>query len=1105
MKLRNTIFFLVALVLAAQILIEPRIVSETLPSGGLMQIKLDLTSPHPITTGGASFDMDSSFERVEGVSMLSPGGDAYGVAVVQGQRFSASLISPQASLGTQLDYPFLMVAAKIRAGLAAGTKVPINFGAATSFQGPGGIVYSFPAAKNGVLTIGGSVSVTNIAPGGGLLPAGTTVRILGTGFSAQTRVDVTDAAVTNVHYVSPTEIDFTMGATKDMTGTRFRVRNQDNSEAVYYSYLRTVSVGASSRQVLNDSHALFPNQTITSGGLTIPVAPANGFIGLALRNSSLTQANVDLDLVSSGGAALGHSSIGLPGGSHFLRTIPELFGSSPPDANIRISSSAAIQAMGLRGDDTAGTVTAFLTGAPPVVVAAQLQLTPVTLSFDAVVGGAAPTAKNVSVASTGAPLTYTAVASAAWLNVSPGSGQTPANLSVSVNPAGLGVGSYTGTITVTAAGANPQTVNVTLNVAAAPVASQITLAPAALTFDLVVGAVASSKTINVSSTGAALAFSSTSTVAWLTAAASATQTPALLTVTANPAGLAAGSYAGTITVTAAGANPQTVNVTLNVSVVPLASQISLTPAALTYDLVVGAAASSKTINVSSTGVALAFSSTSNATWLTAAASSTLTPAVLTVTANPAGLGVGNYTGTITVNGAGATPQTLSVTLNLTALPRLSISPSALIFDFTIGGAAPSVRTASVTSTGGTLSFTAASNASWFSVTPLAGQTPGFVTVSANPTGLATGTYTGSVTLSSPGAAVQSVLVTLNISSTPAVTEVRITPASLAFAYTVGGIVPATQTAQLDSGAQSTAFTLTSSAGWFSATASKSTTPATVNVNVNASGLPQGTYTGTITVSPATGTPQILTVFLQVNGTAVVLPQVTAVVNGASQSAATALAPGEIITIYGSGLGPVNGQGGILSSPDRIDSIAGGTRVWFGVIPAPILYTFTGQVNTIVPYEASGSTPLQVEFDGRRSLPRDVLVVSAAPALFTQNASGKGRAAVLNQDYSLNTPQQRAARGSVIMIYATGGGQTLPASTTGQIAGSELLVLVAPVTVTIGGRNLGVLFAGAAPGLVTGLMQLNVLIPADFPVGESVPISISVGGFVSPVGTTISIE
>lgn len=1005
MKLRNIVLSLFAVVLTAQTLMEPRIVSETLPSGGLMQIKLELTSPHPITTGGASFDMDSAFERVEGVSMMSPGGDAYGVAVVQGQRFSASLVSPQASLGTQLDYPFLMVATKIRSGVAAGTRVPINFGAATSFQGPGGIVYAFPAAKNGVLTIGGSVSITNISPGGGVLPAGTTVRILGTGFSAQTRVDVTEVAATNVQYVSPTEITFTMGTSKDITGTRFRVRNLDNSEAVYYSYLRTVSVGTSSRAVLNASHPLFPNQTITSGGLTIPAAPANGFIGLALRNSGLTQANVDLDLVSSGGAALGHSSLGLPGGSHFLRTIPELFGSAPADASVRISSSAAIQALGLRGDDTAGTVTAFPAGAPPVVVEAQLQLTPVALSFEAVVGGAAPAAKNVRVASTGAALAYTAVPSAAWLNVTPGAGQTPANLSASVNAAGLGAGSYTGTITVIAAGANPQTVNVTLNVTAAPVASLLTLAPTALTFDLVVGA----------------------------------------------------------------------------------------------------AAGSKTVNVSSTGALSAFSATSNAAWLTAAASSTQTPAVLTVTANPAGLGAGIYTGTITVNAAGATPQTLSVTLNLTALPQLSLSPSALVFDFMIGSAAPSARTVSVTNTGGTLSFSAASNATWFSVTPAAGQTPGFVTVSVNPTGLTVGSYTGSVTVGSPGAAVQSIAVTLNVSSSPAVSELRIAPASLSFAYTAGGTVPAPQTALLDSGTQSTAFTLTSSAGWFTATPSRASTPATLLVNVSPPGLPQGTYTGTVTVSPATGTPQILTVFLRVNGSMATPPQMTAVVNGASQSAATALAPGEIISIYGSGLGPVNGLGPIVSSADRIDSIADGTRVWFGAIAAPILYTSTGQVNTIVPYEAAGTTPLQVEFDGRRSLTREVLVVSASPALFTQDASGKGRAAVLNQDYSLNTPQRPATRGSVIMIYATGGGQTFPASTTGQIAGLDLLALVAPVTVTIGGRNADVLYAGTAPGLVTGLTQLNVLIPVDFPVGESVPILISVGGFVSPGGTTISIE
>jgi hypothetical protein len=136
--LSKAVLFFAALSAAAQTVIEPRVVSETLPSGGLMQIKLDFTSPHPITTTSSDFSFDSAFESVEGVSILSPSGDAYGVGYARNARFHANIVSPLASLGTQLDYPFLMVAAKIRSGIPAGTVIPISFGTATFFNGPGG-------------------------------------------------------------------------------------------------------------------------------------------------------------------------------------------------------------------------------------------------------------------------------------------------------------------------------------------------------------------------------------------------------------------------------------------------------------------------------------------------------------------------------------------------------------------------------------------------------------------------------------------------------------------------------------------------------------------------------------------------------------------------------------------------------------------------------------------------------------------------------------------------------------------------------------------------------------------------------------------------------
>lgn len=1125
---------LLAAGLFGQTVVEPRIVSETLPSGGLMQIKIDLTSPHPITTTGTDYSLDSVFDSVEGVAILSPSGDAYGVAVPQGGRMRASLVSPLASLGTQLDYPYLVTAAHIRSGLTAGTVVPINFGAGLTFTGLNGESYSI-AGKNGTLTIGGSVSVTNVIPGGGVVPAGTTVRLLGTGFTAQTRVDVNEAALGSQRFVSSTEIDFTLTSSIDLTGRRFRVRNPDNSEAVYYSYLRAVAVGSSTRALLNACHPLYPNGSSTSAGLVLPAPPANGFVAVALRNMGQSNSSVQLDLVSSAGTGIGTSSVSIPGAGQFMRTVQELFGNVPAGASVRITASAPVQALGLRGDDSTGAVTAFLPGAAPLINAGTLTVSPTSLTFDG------SSTKTVTVGSTGSALSFTASTNAAWLSVTPSSGQTPATLNVTANASGLSAGTYTGTVTV----APGQSVAVTLNVAQA---AALTVSPASLTFDGT-----GTRTLTVGSTGAALSFTASTNAAWLSVTPSTGQTPATLTVTANTAGLASGTYTGTVTV----APGQSVAVTLNVGPSPT---LTVSPASLIFD-----GSGTKTVTIGSTGAALAFTASTNAAWLSVTPSTGQTPATLTVTANAAGLAPGSYTGAVTV----APGQSVAVTLNVAVAGSLTVSPSSLTFD------GPGTKTVSVTSSGTPLSFTASSNAAWLTVTPSSGQTPATLNVAASAAGLSPGIYTGTVTVS-PG---QSVAVTLAVAATPILTvspsslifegagtktvsvgstgaslsfmasasapwltvtpSAGQTPASLNVTANPAGLSPGSYTGTVTvSPGQSVAvtlnvpvvaltvspgllafdgtgsktvavgstgaalgFTASANASWLMVTPASGQTPATLTVSANAAGLAAGTYTGTVTIAPG----QSVAVTLTVAPTTPVVPQVAAVVNAASQSAASLFAPGQIVTLYGGAMGPSAGAGAVLAGSGRIDTVAGGVRVLFGATPAPVLYASASQVNVIVPYEANGLTPVQVEYLGQRSAAKEIFVSAAGPAIFTQNASGRGAAAVLNQDYSLNTPASRAARGSAIMIYATGGGQTSPPSVTGEIAGTALKTTALPVTVTIGGRRIEPLYAGVAPGLVTGLLQLNVILPPDVPTGDAVPIFISVAGVSSQDGTTISIE
>jgi uncharacterized protein (TIGR03437 family) len=136
--------------------------------------------------------------------------------------------------------------------------------------------------------------------------------------------------------------------------------------------------------------------------------------------------------------------------------------------------------------------------------------------------------------------------------------------------------------------------------------------------------------------------------------------------------------------------------------------------------------------------------------------------------------------------------------------------------------------------------------------------------------------------------------------------------------------------------------------------------------------------------------------------------------------------------------------------------------------------------------------------------------TTAPGLFTQNASGTGPGAILNQDNSLNGPGNPAAKGSVVQVYLTGEGQLSPPVATGTIIAATLpppQVTPAPalaVGVTLNGQPALYVYAGAAPDLVAGIMQLNVQIPATAPSG-ALRILVSIGGNTSQSNVTVSVR
>jgi uncharacterized protein (TIGR03437 family) len=226
--------------------------------------------------------------------------------------------------------------------------------------------------------------------------------------------------------------------------------------------------------------------------------------------------------------------------------------------------------------------------------------------------------------------------------------------------------------------------------------------------------------------------------------------------------------------------------------------------------------------------------------------------------------------------------------------------------------------------------------------------------------------------------------------------------------------------------------------------------------------------------------------------------------GSSATGSSPFAASQLVSIFGTQLGPTAGSGTQIGPDGAVSTTNSGTQVLFDGTAAPILYTSAGQVNAVIPCSVAGhkSTQMVVEYTGAQSAPLTVPLSPAAPGIFTDNSSGTGQGAVLNQDYSLNSPSNPAARGSFVSIYATGAGPTAPC-VDGQIYQSNFPILTLPVIVGVGKTGAHVLYAGQAPDLVSGIAQFTVVIP-DNATGV-LPLTLVVGGIFSPPGVTIAVK
>ena len=251
--------------------------------------------------------------------------------------------------------------------------------------------------------------------------------------------------------------------------------------------------------------------------------------------------------------------------------------------------------------------------------------------------------------------------------------------------------------------------------------------------------------------------------------------------------------------------------------------------------------------------------------------------------------------------------------------------------------------------------------------------------------------------------------------------------------------------------------------------------------------------------PAVATSAVISVLPNSTGP----PLVTWAVNAASLAGGP-LSAGEILAIVGSNLGPQDAATFTLDESGKVPTTLGNTQVFFDGVAAPLLYVQANQINLVVPYSVTPWTnaKIEVQYQDKRSDPVDFAVKPYSPGLFML---GPSQGAIINQDGTINGPDNPAARGSGVSLYGTGTGQTDPPGVDGQVVGAPPPLPLLPVSATVGHVEAEVLYAGSVPGMVAGMVMINIRIPADAPTGGAVPVNFGIGDALSQSGVTIAIQ
>ncbi|MBC8087656.1 MAG: hypothetical protein H7Z40_10350 [Phycisphaerae bacterium] len=585
-------------------------------------------------------------------------------------------------------------------------------------------------------------------------------------------------------------------------------------------------------------------------------------------------------------------------------------------------------------------------------------------------------------------ISYGAGQPSGWLTSVLASTTAPTQVNLSASAAGLNVGVYTATVPIASSAPgvsnSPRTVTITFTVTAPPVPT-IALSATSLVFNAQAATTSpAAQTINVTNSGAgtldglaagAVSYGAGQPTGWLATSLSATAAPSTWTFTPTLGALPAGTYTATVAVSSTAPNvsnsPRTVSVTFVVTTPPT---MSIGPSALTFSAPAnGANPPVQTASISNSGAGtvqglaigtITFGSGQPTGWLTASLNSTTAPAVLSVNATTGTLAVGTYTATIPITSTTAvnSPQLVTVTFNVTPVPAIALSATAVTFSSNTGGASPAQQNITVTNGGtGTLTglvldavvYPAGQPIGWLAPTLSGTTAPATIGLQVNNTAFPPGNYTATLAVRSSVASnsPQTITVNYTLVGTPAI---ALSTSSLSFGGVAGGANPAAQLVNVTNGGTGTLNGLAvgsitygpGASGWLSATASGTTTPMTITVQPNLGSLAAGTYDATVNVTSnnASNSPQQFTVRLVVSApvptNSIVVTPGTLMLSMQARSPSTRTTTAQISN---GGTGPLTGL--TVGAPVYVSG-SGWLSVSLGGTSTPATMTLRGSTRTL---------------------------------------------------------------------------------------------------------------------------------------------------------------